>query len=207
MNLALSLLSAAERAPEADALAGVTTRLTYAELRVARRGSPAASRPGRRAGRRVACILATRGDRRALLGLPVARRVRRAAVASHLGERSRVLHRRLRAEIVIRDPARCRAAGGRRAPRRVRSRRARALDTALHLGHDRATEGRPAIAARRACRRDLAGAAPRATPGSSHARRDAALPHDGNPLAARRLGRRRLFRCRSTRGIRSRRSC
>ena len=59
MNLALSLLSAAERAPEADALAGETTRLTYAELRE-RAARIAAGLAARGVGRgdRVACILA-----------------------------------------------------------------------------------------------------------------------------------------------------
>jgi 2-furoate---CoA ligase len=59
MNLALSLLYAVERAPDAEALAGARTRLTYAELRerAARIASGLAAR-GVGRGDRVACVLA-----------------------------------------------------------------------------------------------------------------------------------------------------
>ena len=59
MNLALSLLYAAERTPDAEALVGETTRLTYAELRerAARIASGLAAR-GVEHGDRVAAVLA-----------------------------------------------------------------------------------------------------------------------------------------------------
>ena len=79
---------------------------------------------------------------------------------------------------------------------RVRStgRRARALADPLHLGHDRPAEGRPALAPRRPRRRLVAGAPARLPLGRPHPRRDAALPHDGDPLARRDAPRRRLLR-------------
>jgi 2-furoate---CoA ligase len=59
VNLALSLLSAAERTPEAEALVGERERLTYAQLRqrAARIASGLAAR-GVGPGDRVACVLA-----------------------------------------------------------------------------------------------------------------------------------------------------
>jgi 2-furoate---CoA ligase len=59
VNLALSLLLAAERTPEAAALVGRSTRLTYADLRerAARIASGLAAR-GVTSGDRVACVLA-----------------------------------------------------------------------------------------------------------------------------------------------------
>jgi 2-furoate---CoA ligase len=59
VNLALSLLLAAERTPEAEALVGRSTRLTYAELRerAARIAFGLAAR-GVASGDRVACVLA-----------------------------------------------------------------------------------------------------------------------------------------------------
>ena len=59
MNLALSLLGAAERAPAAEALVGEAERLTYADLRErAARVASGLSARGVARGDRVACILA-----------------------------------------------------------------------------------------------------------------------------------------------------
>jgi 2-furoate---CoA ligase len=59
VNLALSLLAAAERTPDAEALVGASERLTYAQLRerAARIAAGLAAR-GIAAGDRVACVLA-----------------------------------------------------------------------------------------------------------------------------------------------------
>ena len=58
MNLALSLLYAAERTPDAAALAGASERLTYAGLRErAARIAAGLARRGVRPGDRVACVL------------------------------------------------------------------------------------------------------------------------------------------------------
>ena len=65
---------------------------------------------------------------------------------------------------------------------------------ALHLRHDRPPQGRAALPSRRPRRRLVAGAPARLRLGRSHARRHAALPHDGDPLAARDAPRRRLLR-------------
>jgi len=59
VNLALSLLGAAERAPAAEALVGEAERLTYADLRKrAARVASGLSARGVACGDRVACILA-----------------------------------------------------------------------------------------------------------------------------------------------------
>ncbi|HSI98489.1 MAG TPA: AMP-binding protein, partial [Gaiellaceae bacterium] len=58
MNLALSLLYAAERTPDAEALAGERARLTYADLRVrAAQIAAGLEERGVRRGDRVACVL------------------------------------------------------------------------------------------------------------------------------------------------------
>jgi 2-furoate---CoA ligase len=58
VNLALSLLAAAERTPEAEALVGPGRRFTYADLRVrAARVAAALARLGVDRGDRVACVL------------------------------------------------------------------------------------------------------------------------------------------------------
>ena len=63
MNLALSLLFAAERTPDAEALVAGDTRLTYAQLRsrAARIAAGLAER-GLGAGDRVACVLRNEGE-------------------------------------------------------------------------------------------------------------------------------------------------
>ena len=66
-----------------------------------------------------------------------------------------------------------------------RRRRARAGADALHLGHDRAAEGRAALAPRRARGGARAARPARAAARRPHARRHAALPHDGHALPAR----------------------
>ena len=78
VNLALSLLYAAERTPDAEALVGERERLTYAELRerAARIAGGLAAR-GVGAGDRVAAVLANEPETVELYwALPVARRVR-----------------------------------------------------------------------------------------------------------------------------------
>ena len=87
----------------------------------ARRGSPRASPPGASRGRPSRLRpRERRRDGRALLGLPVARRVRRAALAPPRRDRPRLLHRRLRSR--GRHPRPRRGAGARRRPTSTRAR-------------------------------------------------------------------------------------
>ena len=75
----------------------------------------------------------------------------------------------------------------------VARRRPRPGADALHLGHDRAPQGRAALAPRGALGGARATRAARAAPRRPHARRDAALPHDGHALPARRERLRGVF--------------
>ena len=131
------------------------------------RGSPPASRRAASSAATASHASSrTARDGRALLGVPVARRAS--------SSRSRIASRTTDLEYCIdglrggsRHPRQGdvqELAAGRRAPRRARPRRARAVDPALHLRHDRAAEGRPALAPRRARRRALAGRPPRPPP-------------------------------------------
>ena len=94
VNLAASLLCAAERNPGAEAIVDGETRLTYAELldRVARVAGGLELEPGRAPRRR--CPLPARHGA-SLLGVPVARRDLRPALAARVRGRPRLLPRRL----------------------------------------------------------------------------------------------------------------
>ena len=184
VNLARTLLYAAERTPDAEALVDGDLRVTYAELRA--RAARLAARPrgaGRRARRpsgRDRAQPARVG--RALLGLPVARRRVRAALPSRLAGRTSTTASPTPARASCSRPTRTGAAARRcRAPGRSRPRRTRARDHALHVGHDRPPEGRAALPPRRPRRRALPGAPARLRLRRPHPRRDAALPHDGRP--------------------------
>ena len=111
VNLALSLLSAAERTPEADALVSETTRLTYAELR-ARAACIASglSLRGVEPGDRVACVLANEPETVELywgcqwLGaviVPLSHRISDADLDYCIAD--------CEAEVVIRDPGEAQA--------------------------------------------------------------------------------------------------
>ena len=101
MNLALSLLAAAERNPRREALPGIT----YAELR--ERAARIAGGLGLERGERLATVLDNRVETALLYWAAQwgGRGVRPALVAGVAG-RSRLLHRRLRRQ--GRDPARTR---------------------------------------------------------------------------------------------------
>ena len=107
MNLALSLLYAAERAPERDALVADDRRLTYADLRVraARIATGLAAR-GVRRGDRVACVLANEPETVELywgcqwLGavfVPLSHRISEADLAYCIDDAE--------AAVVVREPA------------------------------------------------------------------------------------------------------
>ena len=182
---------------------GARRRRRPAHLRGAARAGGEARRRARRAGRRGGRPR-RRGrpepprDGAALLGLPVARRRLRPAVLAR--------SRRTEVEYCVeRTPARAlfatdgdgsRTARSRQSghPGALEPRRARAGDHALHVGDDRPAEGRAALPSRRARGRALAGDPARLSLRRPHARRDAALPHDGRPLAARDEPDRRLLR-------------
>ena len=94
------------------------------------------------------------------------------------------------------DGATCRFEDLARRRERVRaaSRARGSVAAALHLGHDRAAEGRAAPAPRRARRRPRPCRAEPVRPRRAHARCHAALPHDGRALAAGDGARRRDLR-------------
>ena len=120
VNLAQSLLYAAERNPGAEAIVEGDTRLTYAELldRVARVAGGLELAGESALAAVVRCRLDTVAP---LLGVPVARRDVRPALAARVGRRPRLLPRRLRRGALPRG--RRGAARRRSAPRRARRRR------------------------------------------------------------------------------------
>ena len=188
VNLAQSLLAACERHPELEAFPGIR----YGELlpRVARIAGGLGVEPGdARRGR----ARQPARDGAPLLGVPVGGRGLRAALVAALRGGARLLHRRLRRR--DRDPRR------RPAPRRARAPRARSTATSARPRSSSTPRARPG--GRRACRArtraDRAGGLGQALQHGyrlrrPHARRDAALPHDGHPLAPRDAPRRRLLR-------------
>ena len=196
VNLAQSLLAACERHPELEAFPGID----YGELLPRVRADR--GRPRRRAGRpRRGRARQPARDRAPLLGLPVGGRGLRPALVAALRGGARLLRRRLRRR--ARDPRR------RRAARRPASIPARSTATSARSRSCSTPRARPA--GRRACRARtpptapagcVAGAAARLPLGRPHARRDAALPHDGHPLAARDAPRRRLLRAAGALGSR-----
>ena len=198
--------------PRREALVAGEQRLTYAELRerAARiAGGLAALGVESRRPPRGACSTNRLETVAALLGLPVARRgLRPALLAPRPTTTSTTASTDCGAAVVIRDRRRgherARRLAG-RAPGRARPRRARAVAPCstrpARPGGRRASRARTAPSARRA----LAGRPARPPPRRPHARRDAAVPHDGHPLAARDAARRRLLRRAAVAGIRSRR--
>ena len=177
VNLALSLLAAAERTPDAEALPGHHVRRSCAS---ARRGSPAGL--GLEPGERLAVVLDNRVEAALLywaaqwcgaVFVPLSWRASQDDLDYCIEDCG--------ARVVLREgdsaPRRPRAS------RRARPRRARAEPDALHVGHDRAAEGRAPLAPRRPRRRPRPGAPARLPLRRPDARRDAALPHDGHPLA------------------------
>ena len=109
MNLAASLLYAAERSPDAEAVVEGDARLTYAEL--LDRAARARARPGARAAGRRRRPLPPR-HRRPLLGMPVGRGNVPPALAARVRGRPRLLPRGLRRRAL----ARGRRAAARRRP-------------------------------------------------------------------------------------------
>ena len=176
MNLAESLLGACERHPELEAFPGIP----YGELLPRIRADRGRARRRARRARRVRARQPAR-DAAPVLGVPVGRGRRRPALVAPLRRRARVLHRGLRRG--ARHPGGRPAPGRSGASRGARPRRARDVAAPLHVGDDRPAEGRAAVARRRPRGRVVAGAPARLRLGRPHARRDAALPHDGNPLA------------------------
>ena len=199
VNLALSLLSAAERTPDAEAVVDGDVRLTYAELRerAARLANGLAER-GRVRGDRVAAVARNRRETVQLfwacqwLGavfVPLSWRV--------APEDDRVLLERTRAHArSSRATARSPRSSTRKSTR-ARSSLDEREPPAIML-YTSGTTGRPKGVPRshRAERAGwpLPGDPARLPLRRPHARRDAALPHDGRPLAARHEPDRRLLR-------------
>ena len=209
VNLGEHLLACAERHPEALAIVDGEQRATYAELlERARAAAGGLAGARRRPGDRVAAALKNRIETAVLywasqwLGavfVPLNWRLRPDELTYCVGDcGAKVLAiEGASAEaaeavpgtplIAIADaPAGEPLARGDGPGGALGRRRARAGADALHLGHDRAPEGRAALAPRRARRGARAARAARAPPRRPHARRDAALPHDGHALPARR---------------------
>ena len=187
MNLARSLLAACERHPELEAFPG----LTYGELlpRVRRLAGGLAVEPGER----VAVVLDNRLETALLywaaqwcgaVVVPLSWRLSEEELGYCLEDCG--------ARVVLRDGDALPDGDG--APRRTRPRRARGLAAALHVGDDRPAEGRAAQPRGRPRRRLVAGAPARLRLRRPDARRDAALPHDGDPLPRRDAPRRRVLR-------------
>ena len=197
VNLARHSSAAAERHPEEEAVVDGMTRLSYAELldRACRLAGGLAA-DGIAAGDRVAAVVKCRARvRRAVLGLPVARRDVRPALAPGLAGRPRLLPSRTRArKRGPRGGRRPRTAVRRRASRGARPGRAGGEPDALHVGNDRPAEGRPALAPCRSRGRPLASAPARLPRRRPDSRRHAALSHDGHALPDRDVARRRLLR-------------
>ena len=188
VNLAQSLLDACERHPELRGVPRDPLRRAPAARRPA---SPAASASSRARGSRSSSTTGSRRrsstGRRQWAGavcVPLSWRLSEEELAYCIDDAG--------AALVIRDgdplPDGPEHAG------RARPGRARDLAPPLHVGHDRAAEGRPPLARGRPRRRPRPGAAARLPARRPDARRDAALPHDGHPLAARDAPRRRLLR-------------
>jgi non-ribosomal peptide synthetase component F len=104
VNLALSLLYAAERTPNAEALAGEGMRLTYRQLRT-RAAEIAAGLTARGVERETArgacCQTSPRWS--SSTGDAVARSVLRPSLVPHLAGRPRLLHRRFGRRMVVDD--------------------------------------------------------------------------------------------------------
>ena len=209
MNLALSLLYAAERTPDAEALVAERgaadlrraararrahrRRTRGARRRVAETGSHASSRTS---PRRSSCTGAVSGSARCVV--PLSHRISNADLEYCIADCG--------AEVVIRDQSEVRELA-------AADEHPGALDLderepSIQL-YTSGTTGRPKGVPRshRAERAGgtLAGPPARPPPGSPHARRHAALPHDGHPLAPRRLASSAGASSPSRRGIPSRR--
>ena len=237
LDLGLSFLGSVARDPDALAIVDGEVRLTYAQWyrRISSlvAGFDAIGLEGRRSPRHRAAEPLGGGD--PALGLPVRRRRHHAGELALDRERDRFLSRgrrgqgdRLRGRVrrgrcriglgaaTAADRARCRAGVGHRlciacfasgagcrAARRCRG----LVGDALHVRHHGAAEGRAAPPARRARRRGRACGAKSLRPRRAHARRHAALSHDGGALAAGHVAHRRRLRLpaplRRRRGARS----
>ena len=168
VNLASSLLYAAERNPDAEAVVEGETRLTYAELldRAARlAGGPGARA---RAGDRLAAVVRCRLETvHALLGVPVARRDVRPALAARVGGRPRRTAARTRARRSSSRPTSSSPPAGDPHPGALDADDARREPDALHLrarpAGRRASRARTAPTARAASRRSSTRATATAT--------------------------------------------
>ena len=198
MNLARSLLAACERHPELEAFPG----LRYGDLlgRVRRIAGGLGVDPGDR----VATVLDNRLETALLywaaqwagaVFVPLSWRLSDEELDYCLDDCG--------ARVVLRDGDDLPDGAG--APGGARPGSGRDLADPLHVGHDRPPEGGAALALGRPGRRLVAGAPARLRVGRPDARRDAALPHDGHPLARRDAPRRRLLRAAAPAGTRARR--
>ena len=185
---AVSLLAACERHPELEAFPGAHVRRAAAtdaadRRRARRRARASASRSCWTTGSRRRSSTGPRsGPARRRAALVAARPRRSSPTAWPTAARG----------IVIREGDAL--PDGPEHPGALDRAERRDLADALHVGHDRQAEGRAALAPRRPRGRLVAGAPARLPVGRPHARRDAALPHDGHPLARRDAPRRRLLR-------------
>ena len=232
LDLGTSFIASVARDPNALAIVDGDVRLTYARMvpaHLVRRRRPRHARPEGRRPHRHGADQPPRG-RDPALGLPVRRRHHHAGQLARHRRRSRFLlpgcrrkgadprgrlgagRARQQGRLPGHERRRLRRMVQAASPRRAAARRCRGLvGDALHVGHDRAAEGRAAPPARRTRRRARPCGAEHVSRGRAHARRDAALSHHGRALAARDVADRRhvrvpaALRCRARAGADRRR--
>ena len=146
-------------------------------------------------GARVAVVLDNRLDTALLYwAAQSAGAIFRSPVVAALGRGARLLHRRPRGAAGGSGTATCCPRGPSTRVALDRDDR-EVLAPPLHLRHDRPPEGRPPLPRRRPGRRPRSQALHHGyPPRRSHPRGDAALPHDGHPLAPRHAPRRGMLR-------------